>query len=100
ERDLQRSPAVLPDRGWIFPTGVSRAEKRGRVERSEDAVAVRVHTFMAGHDKCAKQSARRRVVWAGDGPRIYSLVRLLVHEFPGGSARHGGGLDDGRTPHS
>ncbi len=60
---------------------------------------VMTHTWRyAG--KGVRKSDGRGSVRIGGGARVRALIRLLVHRFSGGAARHGGGFHVGRAAHA
>src|SRR5438094_138362 len=57
----------------------------------------RLRTFVARNGQREHEPPGRGVVRPDDGARLRALVRLLVHGFPRGAARHGRRLDERRA---
>ena len=77
--------SVIKAGGWA---GIERAPAAG-----DDA-----HLAVHGHAR--PESDGRRSVRHGGRPRIRALVRILVHGFSGGPARHGRRSHVRRAPHA
>src|SRR5437773_2287517 len=67
--------------------------------RFDETRCGRTHAQLGDHGSRRPHAGGRGVARAGDGARLRALVRLLVHRFPGGPARHGREFDDRRAAH-
>ena len=85
----------------FLAAGLAGSEECWRVEWTESHSSPRptLHSWQ-GMGNRAHESAGSGMVRAGDGLGLRALVRLLVHGFPGDSARHGGGFDERGAPHA
>ena len=101
QRDLQRGPAIFPDRAGLRAARHSRpcTKAGGWSGMASRFPAVMTHTWTyVGRASENPMGVEAFGLVAGLGLR--AVVRLLVHGFSGGPARHGRRLDVGRAAHA
>ena len=74
QRNLQRSPAIFPDRRRFSAAGLSGLKNVGGWSGLKHQLPVSLHAFVAGDDQRAQKSAGRGMVWIGDGTGICAVV--------------------------
>ena len=100
QRDLQRSPAILPHRDRIRAAGDHGGEQSRRLGGDVGATAASDGACVEIHWLLGRESHGRGSIRTDRGPGLRAVFRILVHGLPGGPARHGGELDVGRAAHS